>query len=237
MAYGASTSLFARVLVLVVLCTFTPTDGSFAAQLTSEVAAETPYTGDVPDAIKERGAFRAAFVRAVPWAFRNRHGDYVGFEIDVAKQLARDMNVEHRAFRTAFVSIIEWERKVRANFGVLPIHMGVPGLASVTGLIKYARICTIGPSVRFLTRGLDKLVKLAKTWAPDRLLTVLSQHKAANPEFGMEKTHFYSFGELSLIAQWINAVSDGDIAFDQNGRNFSAISNSPPLLWKNSKGI
>ena len=134
-------------------------------------------------------------------------------------------------------SIIEWERKVRANIGALPIHVGVPGLASVTGLIKYARICGIGPSVRFLTRGLDKLVKLAKTWAPDRLLTELSQHKTANPEFGMEKTHFYSFGELSLIAQWINAVRDGDIAFDQNGRNFSAISNSPPLLRKNSKGI
>ena len=106
MAYGASTSLFARVLVLVVLCTFTPTDGSFAAQLTSEVVAETRYTGDVPDAIKERGAFRAAFVRAVPWAFRNRHGDYVGFEIDVAKQLARDMNVEHREFPTTFGWII-----------------------------------------------------------------------------------------------------------------------------------
>lgn len=133
-------------------------------------------------------------------------------------------------------SIIAWEGTIRANLGALPIHVGVPGLASVTGLIKYARICGIGPSVRFLTRGLDKLVKLAKTWAPDRLLTELSQHKAANPEFGMEKIHFYSFGELSLIAQWINAVRDGDIAFDQDGRNFSAIPNSPLLPRKNSKG-
>jgi methylenetetrahydrofolate reductase (NADPH) len=133
-------------------------------------------------------------------------------------------------------AIIAWERKIRESIGALPIHVGVPGLASITGLIKYARICGIGPSVRFLTRGLDKLVKLAKTWAPDRLLTELSQHKAANPEFGMEKIHFYSFGELSLIAQWINAVRDGDIAFDQDGRNFSAIPNSPLLPRKNSKG-
>ena len=73
----------ARILVFVVLCIFGPTEGPFAAQLTTEVAAAAPYAGDVPTAIKERGVFRAAFVRAVPWAFRNRHGVYVGFEIDV----------------------------------------------------------------------------------------------------------------------------------------------------------
>lgn len=156
---------------------------------------------------------------------KKEHVEKSGAEFFVVTQFCFDAN-----------SIIAWEGEVRSNIGALPIHVGVPGLASVTGLIKYARICGIGPSVRFLTRGLDKLVKLAKTWAPDRLLTELSQHKAANPEFGMEKIHFYSFGELSLIAQWINAVRDGDIAFDQDGRNFSAIPNSPPLLRQNSKG-
>jgi methylenetetrahydrofolate reductase (NADPH) len=133
-------------------------------------------------------------------------------------------------------SVIAWEKKVRTNLGPMAIHVGVPGLASVTSLIKYARICGIGPSVRFLTRGLDKLVKLAKTWAPDRLLSELSQYKAAESEFGIKKIHFYSFGELSLIARWINAVRDGDIAFDQDGRSFGTIPSSAPIQQTKLKG-
>ncbi len=77
-----------------------------SAPLSLEVAAEGPLAGDLPANIKERGVFHAAFVRAVPWAFRNRHGTYVGFEIDVAKRLARDMGVKHVAVPTTFGSII-----------------------------------------------------------------------------------------------------------------------------------
>ena len=149
----------------------------------------------------------------------------VGIELFVVTQFCFDS-----------YSIITWEEKIRTKIGGLPIHVGVPGLSSITGLVKYARICGIGPSVRFLTHGLDRLVKLAKTWTPDQLLTELCRHKAANPEFSMEKIHFYSFGELSLIAKWINAVRDGGIAFNQDGQNFSVIPNFQQFRRKISRG-
>ena len=77
-----------------------------SAQLSLEVAVEGSLAKGVPATIKERGVFRAAFVRAVPWAFRNRHGTYVGFEIDVAKRLASDMGVKHTGVPTTFGSIL-----------------------------------------------------------------------------------------------------------------------------------
>ena len=46
----------------------------------------------------------------------------------------------------------------------------------------------------------------------------------------IEKTCPICFGELSLNAQWINAVGDGDIAFNYEGNNFAAIPESPHIL-------
>ena len=78
---------------------------SAASQSLDATTAPAPAS-DVPADIKQRGLFRAAFVRSVPWGFRNKHGVYVGFEIDVAKRLARNMGVKHIAVPTTFGSII-----------------------------------------------------------------------------------------------------------------------------------
>ena len=42
----------------------------------------------------------------VPWAMRNKKGDLIGFEIDVAKKLAKDMGVKIQFVPTAWSGII-----------------------------------------------------------------------------------------------------------------------------------
>ena len=48
----------------------------------------------VIDTIIKRGTMRVGVGSFVPWSFRNKEGDYVGFEVDVATKLASDMGVE-----------------------------------------------------------------------------------------------------------------------------------------------
>ena len=55
---------------------------------------------------KQRGVIRVGMSTFVPWAMRDRDGDLIGFEIDVAKKLAEDMEVEIEFVPTAWDGII-----------------------------------------------------------------------------------------------------------------------------------
>jgi polar amino acid transport system substrate-binding protein len=46
------------------------------------------------DVIKKRGKLQVGFSSFLPWAIRDKQGNWVGFEIDVATKLAKDMGVE-----------------------------------------------------------------------------------------------------------------------------------------------
>ena len=58
------------------------------------------------DAIKKRGKLQVGFGSFVPWAMRDKQGQWVGFEIDVATRLAKDMGVQLDLQPTAFDGII-----------------------------------------------------------------------------------------------------------------------------------
>jgi polar amino acid transport system substrate-binding protein len=62
--------------------------------------------GSVIETIKQRGAIRVGMATFVPWAMRDKNGDLIGFEIDVAKKLAADMGVEIEFVPTAWDGII-----------------------------------------------------------------------------------------------------------------------------------
>ncbi|MFA0011828.1 transporter substrate-binding domain-containing protein [Vibrio lentus] len=66
------------------------------------LASETPNL----DKINERGSIRVGMSTFVPWAMRNKQGDLVGFEIDVAKRLAEDSGWKVEFVPTAWDGII-----------------------------------------------------------------------------------------------------------------------------------
>ena len=49
--------------------------------------------------------------------------------------------------------IIAWDQAIREAGNRLPIHIGIPGLATLKTLINHAKACGIGPSMRVLTRS------------------------------------------------------------------------------------
>lgn len=58
------------------------------------------------DAVQKRGVLRVGMSTFVPWAMRDKSGNLIGFEIDVARQLARDMGVKAEFVPTRWSGIV-----------------------------------------------------------------------------------------------------------------------------------
>ena len=60
----------------------------------------------VIEEIKHRGVLRVGLSTFVPWSMRDKKGDLIGFEIDVANKVAADMGVKTEFVPTAWDGII-----------------------------------------------------------------------------------------------------------------------------------
>lgn len=56
--------------------------------------AFSPAGADVLDDVLERGMLRVGVAEFVPWTFRAKSGELIGFEIDMANKIAEDMGVK-----------------------------------------------------------------------------------------------------------------------------------------------
>src|SRR5271155_3964884 len=59
-----------------------------------EVVVPERSTVDMLAEIKKSGKLRVGVAEIVPWAMHDKDGNLVGFEIDVARKLARDLGVK-----------------------------------------------------------------------------------------------------------------------------------------------
>lgn len=156
------------------------------------VAGHPEGTPDIPEpALKE----------ALLW--KNRFAQETGTEVYIETQFCFDAD-----------AIIAWDRRIRGWGNTLPIHLGVPGLASLKTLLKFAQMSGIGPSIRVLTRQARNIAKLMLVQAPDRLILELAAYQATDPACGIEKLHFYPFGGLAKSAEWANMLAAGAFEID-----------------------
>ena len=75
------------------------------------------------DQITRRGTIRVGMDVFVPWAMKDKKGELIGFEIDVAKQLAEDMGVKVEFVPTKWSGIIP--ALLAGKFDVIIGGMGV----------------------------------------------------------------------------------------------------------------
>ncbi len=99
--------------------------------------------------------------------------------------------------------IVDWLRAVRAEGVDLPVHVGVPGVAERTKLLKIALKIGVGQSKRFLksNRGLVGRMLAPGGYSPDELLLALAPC-FDSPPYNMEGVHFYSFNQIESTEQW-----------------------------------
>ena len=90
-----------RNLFVTMFTAFALAFSAMAGAVSQELAAES-----VLEEIKKRGTLRVGMSTFVPWAMRDKKGDLIGFEIDVATKVAEDMGVEVEFVPTAWSGII-----------------------------------------------------------------------------------------------------------------------------------
>jgi len=105
-------------------------------------------------------------------------------------------------------AITGYLKTLHSELGNVPVHVGVPGPLSVAGLIRYARLCDIGDSVRYLTRGGSSVLRMA-SWRPEDCLDVLREFTNANSSHCFAGVHFFGFGGALTTARWLEKLRLG----------------------------
>ena len=122
------------------------------------------------------------------------------------KQSFNERTDAHMALATQFAfeagPIIEWADAIKAAGIDIPIHIGIAGPAKLQTLIKFAIACGVGPSLKVLQKRAMDVTKLLLTYEPTEVLAQLAAHKAANPDFNIEKVHFFPLGGIKTNANW-----------------------------------
>ncbi len=103
--------------------------------------------------------------------------------------------------------IIAWADRLASEGIDIPIHIGIAGPAKLQTLIKFAIACGVGPSLKVLQKRAMDVSKLLLPYEPTDVLTKLASHKAANPDFNIERVHFFPLGGIKTNANW--AINNG----------------------------
>jgi methylenetetrahydrofolate reductase (NADPH) len=132
----------------------------------------------------ERHAFipDASTIRAM--ADKAQHADYI------VSQICYDPN-----------AISTWVKTVRARGVRLPIHIGVPGVADATKLMRVSLKIGLGESIRFLRKQHGIVSKMLTRYTPEELMDELSP-ALADPSCGIAGWHFFTFNEITKTMQW-----------------------------------
>ena len=110
-----------RVLVVTVLLIVTSLLA--ACGRNAESAPQAGASQSQIDDILKRGVLKVGLDIFVPWAFKDKDGNLVGFEVDVANKLAQDMGVEVEFVPTEWSGIIP--ALLTGKFDVIIGGMGV----------------------------------------------------------------------------------------------------------------
>ncbi len=103
--------------------------------------------------------------------------------------------------------LIAWADAL-ADAGIdIPIHIGIAGPAKLQTLVKFAIACGVGASLKVLQKRAKDVTKLLLPFEPTDLVTELANHKAANPNFNIERVHFFPLGGIKTNANW--AIAHG----------------------------
>jgi methylenetetrahydrofolate reductase (NADPH) len=100
-----------------------------------------------------------------------------------------------------------WAKGLRDQGIVLPIHVGVPGPATIKTLVRYAAMCGVGNSARFIRKQALNVTKLLTVSSPDAFVENLTKLHFEKPELGIASPHLYPFGGFDKLLDWISSRS------------------------------
>ena len=100
--------------------------------------------------------------------------------------------------------VAEWARMLRREGIDLPVHVGVPGPATIKTLVKYAAMCGVGNSARFIRKQALNVTRLLTVNTPDEFVTGLARLHVEHPELCIAGPHLYPFGGFDKLFDWLS---------------------------------
>lgn len=99
--------------------------------------------------------------------------------------------------------IVSWLRTIRSEGIELPVHIGIPGVADRTKLLRIALKIGVGQSARFLKSNLKLIGRMVAPggYSPDELLFNLAP-SMADGDTGISGVHIYTFNQLKTTEEW-----------------------------------
>jgi methylenetetrahydrofolate reductase (NADPH) len=86
----------------------------------------------------------------------------------------------------------------------VPVYAGLVGPTSPTKLLRFAKICGVGTSIRAANKLGMNALKLATHANPDRQFEILAKHKDANETGNLAGIHLFSFGGFVDSSTWLD---------------------------------
>lgn len=96
-----------------------------------------------------------------------------------------------------------WAKALRDEGITLPIHVGVPGPATIKTLVKYAAMCGVGNSARFIRKQALNITRLLTVSSPDSFVENLAKLHFEKPELKIAGPHLYPFGGFDKLLDWV----------------------------------
>ena len=91
---------------------------AYSGKIQQELVSESTV-----EQVLKRGVLRVGMSTFVPWAMKDKNGELIGFEIDVAKKVAEDMGVKAEFIPTKWAGIIP--ALLTGKFDVIIGGMGI----------------------------------------------------------------------------------------------------------------
>jgi len=145
-----------------------------------------------PDIVKAKGEAALAEALKVKQAYLATHG----IEGYIATQFLFEAG-----------PVAYWAKSLRDEGISLPIHVGVPGPATIKTLVKYAAMCGVGNSARFIRKQALNVTKLLTVSSPDVFVENLTKLHFEKPELGIAGPHLYPFGGFDKLLDWVSSRS------------------------------
>lgn len=96
-----------------------------------------------------------------------------------------------------------WAGQLREQGIDLPLHVGVPGPATIKTLVRYAAMCGVGNSARFIRKQALNITKLLSVSEPTEFVDQLALLHFDKPELGIAGPHLYPFGGFDKMFDWL----------------------------------
>jgi methylenetetrahydrofolate reductase (NADPH) len=103
--------------------------------------------------------------------------------------------------------VAHWALELKANGIDLPIHVGVPGPATIKTLIRYAAMCGVGNSARFIRKQALNITKLLTVAEPTEFVEQLAKLHFVHPEHNIAGAHLYPFGGFDKLFEWMRKAA------------------------------